>query len=43
MPKIALNAPAPDFNLPDFRGQIFRLSDLRGMSHVVLVFNRGFF
>ena len=42
MPKVTLNVPAPDFTLPDFRGEPVRLSDLRGKSHVVLVFNRGF-
>jgi peroxiredoxin len=33
---------APDFALPDFRGRMVRLSDFRGVRHVVLVFNRGF-
>jgi peroxiredoxin len=42
MAKIALNIPAPDFSLPDFKGQTFRLSDQRSKAHVVLVFNRGF-
>jgi peroxiredoxin len=42
MPKVAIDAPAPDFALKDFRGADFRLSELRGRSHVVLVFNRGF-
>jgi peroxiredoxin len=43
MPKVQLNVPAPDFALDDFRGQPFRLSNLRGVKHVLLVFNRGFF
>ena len=42
MPKVTLNVPAPDLTLPDFQGKPVRLSDLRGKSHVVLVFNRGF-
>ena len=43
MPAITLNTPAPDFALQDFQGQTVRLSDFRGKSHVLLVFNRGFF
>lgn len=42
MPKVTLNTPAPDFSLPDFQGETVRLSDFRGKSHVLLVFNRGF-
>ena len=42
MPKVNLNTPAPDFSLPDYEGRPLRLSDFRGKSHVVLVFNRGF-
>jgi peroxiredoxin len=43
MPRVSLNQPAPDFALPDFRGQIFQLAELQGDKNVVLVFNRGFF
>ncbi len=32
---------APDFALSDVAGRPVRLSDYRGRSHVVLVFNRG--
>lgn len=42
MPKVALNAPAPDFSLADFNGNPVKLSDFRGKAHVLLVFNRGF-
>jgi peroxiredoxin len=41
MPKVSLNSPAPDFELTDYAGKIFRLSALRGRN-VLLVFNRGF-
>jgi peroxiredoxin len=43
MPRIELKAPAPDFSLADFSGKPVRLSDFRGKSNVLLVFNRGFF
>ncbi len=42
MSKVALNAAAPDFTLADFRGETVRLSDFRGRSNVLLVFNRTF-
>ena len=42
MTRVALNTPAPDFELADFQGRPFRLSDLRGRKNVILVFNRGF-
>jgi len=42
MPKVQLDAPAPDFELIDLHGQTVRLSDFRGQKHVLLVFNRGF-
>ena len=42
MARVALKTPAPDFELADFRGRMFRLSDLRGQKNVLLVFNRGF-
>ena len=42
MPKVTLNTPAPDFTLQNFNDGTVRLSDFRGKSHVVLVFNRGF-
>jgi peroxiredoxin len=34
---------APDFTAADASGRTVRLSDFRGIKHVVLVFNRGFF
>lgn len=42
MSRITLDIPAPDFELADFHGRNFRLSDLRGRKNVLLVFNRGF-
>lgn len=43
MPRVSIDAPAPDFELEDFRGNPVRLSDFREKRHVVLAFNRGFF
>jgi peroxiredoxin len=37
-----LNTPAPDFELADYRDKTIRLSDYRGRTNVLLVFNRGF-
>jgi peroxiredoxin len=42
MVRVALNIPAPDFELADFHGRMFRLSNLRDRKNVLLVFNRGF-
>lgn len=42
MSKIKIDKKAPDFNLDDFRGDQFRLSDYVGKKIVILVFNRGF-
>ncbi len=42
MPRVTLHVPAPDFTLPDFTGEPVSLSEFRGHSNVLLVFNRGF-
>ncbi len=42
MPRVSINTPAPDFTLPDFEGELFRLSDLQEKYNVLLVFNRTF-
>jgi len=41
MSKVAINIPAPNFELADYTGQPVSLSDFRG-KNVLLVFNRGF-
>jgi peroxiredoxin len=40
--QVSLNTPAPDFELADFTGKSVRLSDYRGKTNLLLVFNRGF-
>jgi peroxiredoxin len=42
MPKVELNAKAPDFSLEDFSGKTVKLSDYNSKTNVLLVFNRGF-
>lgn len=42
MPKVALNLPAPDFTLNNFRSEPIQLSDFSGTHNVLIVFNRGF-
>ena len=42
MAKVRINAPSPDFELTDFSGKVFKLSDYKNEKNVVLVFNRGF-
>jgi len=42
MAKVALNKPAPEFELRDYRGKSVKLADFRGKKNVLLVFNRGF-
>lgn len=42
MPKVELNAPAPDFTLTSFDGKRIGIADYRGKNQVLLVFNRGF-
>jgi len=39
---VRLNTSAPDFELSDFKGKPFHLSDYCGIKNVVLIFNRGF-
>lgn len=42
MPRVSIDAPAPEFELADFTGRVVRLSDFRDRMNVLLVFNRGF-
>jgi peroxiredoxin len=42
MPKVSINAPAPDFTLDDYRGDPVSLSDFKNKQNVLLVFSRGF-
>jgi peroxiredoxin len=42
MPRVQVDAPAPEFALEDFRGREVRPADFASKNHVVLVFNRGF-
>lgn len=41
MARVSINTLAPDFELVDYKGVKFRLSDYRG-KNILLVFNRGF-
>lgn len=42
MPSVEVNKEAPDFEIEDYRGESFKLSDFRGKSNVLIVLNRGF-
>lgn len=42
MSSIQLNKEAPDFEIEDVKGNIFKLSAFRGKSNVFIVLNRGF-
>lgn len=37
-----VNKKAPDFELVDYKGDVFRLSDYAGKKNVLIVLNRGF-
>jgi peroxiredoxin len=42
MSKVALDKPAPPFELTDYQGRLVKLADFAGIKNVLLVFNRGF-
>lgn len=39
---IELNKKAPDFEMEDYNGNMFKLSDFIGQSNILIVLNRGF-
>jgi peroxiredoxin len=43
MAEVAINTPAPDFELADYKGNKVTLSQFFNKKNVLLVFNRGFF
>jgi peroxiredoxin len=42
MASIEVNKEAPDFDIEDFKGNKFKLSNFRGKNNVLIVLNRGF-
>jgi len=42
MASVEVNKIAPDFELDDFNGNKFKLSDFREKSNILIVLNRGF-
>jgi peroxiredoxin len=42
MPKVNIDAAAPDFTLQDYHGNVVSLSHFQAQQNVLLVFNRGF-
>jgi len=42
MPRVRIDSQAPDFSLNDFNGEKIQLSQFKGKSNVLIVFNRGF-
>lgn len=42
MASVELTKEAPDFEMEDYKGDVFKLSDLKGKSNVLIVLNRGF-
>jgi peroxiredoxin len=40
--QVTLNTAAPDFELEDFNGQAFKLSNYLAKKNVILIFNRSF-
>jgi peroxiredoxin len=42
MVSIEVNKEAPDFEIEDFKGNKFKLSNFRGKKNVLIVLNRGF-
>jgi peroxiredoxin len=42
MASVELTSEAPDFEIEDYKGDLFKLSELKGKSNVLIVLNRGF-
>lgn len=42
MSSIEVNKKAPDFEINDFKGNKFKLSDFKAKKNVLIVLNRGF-
>ncbi len=42
MSSVEINREAPDFEIEEFNGKKFKLSDYKGKSNVLIVLNRGF-
>lgn len=42
MARVEVNQNAPDFEIEDFKGEKFKLSNFKGKSNVLIVLNRGF-
>jgi len=42
MASVELTREAPDFEIEDYKGEVFKLSSLKGKSNVLIVLNRGF-
>jgi peroxiredoxin len=40
--RVEVSTPAPEIESQDYKGDLFKLSDLQGKKRVLLVFNRGF-
>lgn len=42
MASVEVNKQAPDFQIEDFKGEKFQLSDFKEKKNVLIVLNRGF-
>ena len=42
MASVEVNKKAPDFEIDDYKGDKFKLSDFKGKNNVLIVLNRGF-
>ncbi len=42
MSSVEVNKKAPDFEIEDFKGDKFKLSDFKEKKNVLIILNRGF-